>query len=621
VQKLANDRVMVLASEDGRTLRIVDLVRGTVWEQDGRSLFAESTSDRATKRESLRPCGAKAAGAHGIEIDYETDNARARLSLSLRDDGVVARMPLPEQGHVTSLTLPGSFVPVSEPRKYLLPIMQGMLWDGRGEAFELDLHEAWHMGFSMPMFGCMGSSGALLTVAETADDLTWWLGKDREGRSWCTPWHRSSLGAVRYERAVCLYPTDAGIVAVAKRYRRLVRDAGRFLGWEEKIEARPSLERLFGALMCFIGYCRDDVDYAAACRKLKSAGFERALVYPARFNVYHPGFAMGGLPPIDVSEEQIRQICGLGYDIAPWTWLNEGLDREDIRSAFRKEPTGRALPHWEIDGQQWYLCCSSTLPAAYRKSLGGAASGMTWDHFDVITCATVGECYAADHPGHAGHAEPRTEDRAHLRKLLHSAQFSVPGGKAISSESFNDAYSRECDIMSVKAWPQYGAWLFWPVPLTMLVYHDSIIHSWWEQHSYNNHQRGRINAPFYQYGGGRARTQAALDALTGSPPDVFPFGTNYAYDAGEGSKTYAYRMRLEDPEVQFALATALPVAQLHRRIGKQEMVHFDFLSEDGYVQESAFADGTHIVANFANCARAASPALDAIHSESWAEAR
>lgn len=28
------------------------------------------------------------------------------------------------------------------------------------------------------------------------------------------------------------------------------------------------------------------------------------------------------------------------------------------------------------------------------------------------------------------------------------------------------------------------------------------------------------------------------------------------------------------------------------------MVHFKILSEDGYVQESAFAAGTHVIANF-----------------------
>ena len=83
----------------------------------------------------------------------------------------------------------------------------------------------------------------------------------------------------------------------------------------------------------------------------------------------------------------------------------------------------------------------------------------------------------------------------------------------------------------------------------------------------------------------------------GCPPDVFPFGAQYGY-SGKGTDTFLYKYRLEDPEVQIALKAALPVSRLHKRIGQQEMVHFKILSEDGYVQESAFADGTRVAANF-----------------------
>jgi len=220
---------------------------------------------------------------------------------------------------------------------------------------------------------------------------------------------------------------------------------------------------------------------------------------------------------------------------------------------------------------------------------------MTWDHFDVLGCVPPLECYALDHPGHLGHPMGRTEEREWIRRAFLADHAR---GLVVSSESFNDAYSRELDIGSVKAWPQYGPWPFWPIPLTMLVYHDSMIHSWWEVHSYNNAGFGRTRgAGHFEYGGGRPKLMAALDALMGCPPDVFPFGAQYGW-TGRGVETYLYRTRFEDPEVQIALREALPVARLHRRIGMREMVHFRILSDDGYVQESAFADGTRVVANF-----------------------
>ncbi len=438
------------------------------------------------------------------------------------------------------------------------------------------------------------------------------------GRIWATPIQIDSLGTLRYERAVRLYVTEPDIVAVAKCYRARVKERGRFISWEEKLAARPGLERLFGALMTFVGYCQDDLDYAAECAKLKAYGFDRALVYPVRFNAFNPTIVMGGRPAIDLDAVQVAAIKALGYDVAPWSWLNEAMDdgTDRIRSTFRHGEDGEPLQGWAIDAQRWHPVCSSVVPEHQQAELADrgrpwgqarvcsgrkpqrspAMTDMTWDHFDVLACAPVAECYATQHAGHPGRPLSRSEDRESIRRTFLTDQAA---GLAVSSENFNDAYSMEYDLGSVKAWPQYGPWPFWPVPLTMLVYHDSMIHSWWEVHNYNSPWFGRTQmvAPFFEYGGGRPRLMASLDALMGCPPDVFPFGAQYGW-TGRGTQTFLYRYRFGDPEVQIALREALPVAKLHRRIGRQEMVDFRFLSENGYVQESAFADGTRVVANF-----------------------
>jgi hypothetical protein len=350
--------------------------------------------------------------------------------------------------------------------------------------------------------------------------------------------------------------------------------------------------------MCFVGYCKDDLDYLAGCRKLKDYGFDRALLYPGRFNMYYPDIRMGGVPAINLPSPTVEAIKALGYDVAPWSWLNEALDtgQPEVQRMFRRGSAGELLPFWAIDQQQWYGACYGFLPDYQTRALKTTIADMTWDHFDVLACVPPGECYALDHPQHPRQPASRSEGRQWVRQTFLADQGV---GRVVSSENFNDAYSLEMDIGSVKAWPQYGPWPFWPIPLTMLVYHDSMIHSWWEVHSYNNPWSGRTFWPgrLFEYGGGRPHLMAALDALMGCPPDVFPFGAQYGY-SGWGRETFLYRFRFEDPEVQIALRAALPVARLHRRIGKQEMVHFKILSEDGYIQESAFTDGTHIVANF-----------------------
>lgn len=586
---IKNSAAGIYCSENGRGLALVDRNRGTRWVMD------EKTLVYGPDRKPLVPFAANAEGQDKLVIAYRAGEISVQVIYEIKDKYVEVRLPVPEKDETGEISLAGSFIPAGEDMKLLLPIMQGMLWDGRGEAFNWTLREACHLGFSMAFIGYMGESGGLLFTAETRDDLLWWVGKDESGRFWASNLQINSLGAIRYERAGRLYFTDADIVRIAKTYRKKVIEQGNFKSWEEKIAERPGLERLFGALMCYVGYCKDDIDYVAECKKLKAYGFDRALVYPGRFNIYYPDIEMGGVPAINMKKEDVEAIKAIGYDVAPWTWINEALDdgTDKIHAMYRKDPDGKIIPHWAIDEQQWYLVCSTFFEEYQREAVKTIISDMTWDHFDVLACATIGECYALDHPNHMGHPLSRSEDRKWIKKGLMASQ---KAGRAVSSESFNDAYSLELDFGSVKAWPQYGSSPLWPIPLTMLVYHDSMIHSWWELHSYNNHWRGR-ESNFIAYGGGRPRQMAAMDALMGCPPDVFPFGAQYGYN-GRGRETFLYKYRFEDPEVQIALREALPVAKLHRRIGKLEMVHFKMLSEDGYVQETAFSDGTRVIANF-----------------------
>jgi hypothetical protein len=604
---ITNPLFTLTCDENGHNLTLTDRPRGTRWVLDEKSLVYGGVSRSIWGGPDslplpLLPAAARSDDPGTLIVSYYAGAMNLDLAYTLHEGYVEVRLPVPMEGDIGLVSLPGSFMPQEERLTLLLPIMQGMLWDGRGRAFSQIRGEGSHLGFSMAFAGFLGERGGLLVTAETRDDCRWWFGKEQAGdeqadRIWATNLQIDSLGTMRYERIVRLYLTDADIVAVAKQYRRKVIEQGRFITWDEKIAQRPAVERLFGALMCYIGYCEDDVDYLEGCRKLKAYGFDRALVYPARFNIYYPDIRMGGVPAINLPGETVEAIQSLGYEVAPWSWLNEALDTgAEAHRIYRRNAEGKIIPHWAIDDQQWYLVCYSTIVDYQRRALQECIPDMNWDHFDVLACVPPMECYALDHPQHAGHPLTRSEDRQWVRQTFLADQTA---GRIVSSENFNDGYSLEYDIGSVKAWPQYGPWPFWPVPLTMLVYHDSLIHSWWEIHSYNNPWRGRTTMldNLFEYGGGRARLMAALDALMGCPPDVFPFGAQYGY-SGHAKETFLYKYRFEDPEVQVALKAALPVARLHQRIGKQELVNFKILSEDGYVQETTFADGTRVVANF-----------------------
>lgn len=617
---ISNPSIRLSCHPDGTRLRLEDRARGSAWQLDYRSLVYQL--NRFHRRDPIPPLDgvlqpqSADLSDDSIALRFRADGEDVMFTYRLAGDGVEVTLHASGLSRLQGISLPGQFLPVEGPVRYLLPVMQGMLWQGGGPSFRWQVGDGGHGGFSMPFVGYLDRRAGLMVETVTRDDATLGVSKTADGRCEAQFIQVSSLGTMRYDRVARIVPSDSSITAIAKAYRRAVVGRGKFKNWDDKIAERPALERLFGSVMCFIGYCRDELDYAAELGRLKAYGFDRALVYPARFDNYHQPLVMGGREPINLTPDTVAAIKALGYDVAPWSWVNEALDDGSaaIRSMFRREPSGGVRPSWRIEDQQWNAVCSSFMASYKRAENVGAMADMTWDHFDVVTCATNDECHALDHPGHLGRPLSRSEDRANLHDLLRAGQ---NGNRAVSSEAFNDAYAADYDLGSVKAFPMFRHWPFWPVPLTGLVYHDSVIHSHWEVHNYNFGGFSRIGPDgLFEYGGGRPALQAALDALMGTPPDVFPFGAQYQW-TGRGAETSLTTFRFEDPAVQLALRHALPLARLHRDIGRLEMVEFDILSEDGNVQRSVFADGTTIVANFGSDMRRDIAGVGSLAGEAW----
>ena len=78
------------------------------------------------------PASARSGNPAELIIYYRAGDAALEISYTLRDEYAVARMLVPASDEIRFASLPGSFLPEGERLKLLLPIMQGMLWDGRG---------------------------------------------------------------------------------------------------------------------------------------------------------------------------------------------------------------------------------------------------------------------------------------------------------------------------------------------------------------------------------------------------------------------------------------------------------------------------------------------------------
>ena len=469
-------------------------------------------------------------------------------------------------------------------------------------------------GFSMAMFGQIAKRSGLLTITETDLDAVLYWEKTNSGEIRIMWRQVPSFGQLRYPRQVVLFPTDSSLTAICKSYRRYEIEKGRFRTWDEKITERPQLAQLFGSAIVFIGYVQDpELDYADSFRRLKAAGIDKAYVYPVYFvctnisdsvsqNIYKP-----------IDERQLHSLLHeLGYMGGSFVYITDGPagSSEDPWRELRLDQSGKPFIYWEMAGRKWFSFSLEKRLKLARYYLDKEHDGLDWIHYDTLTCRPFVEDY---NPGHRADTQADQTNRKDM--LLHAAK----KGFLVSSEGFWGRMTPYYDLGSTKYPHALGSEEYCIVPMTMLVYHDSAYHIWWEIDNYNNpehrSQYGRGFASRFAMGGGAPKVQSVMDALMGTPPDLFPFGMmgNFIPHAKE---RYFYKYRLEDPSVQEAITYVKPVMELNARIGKLEMIEHHLHTPEGALQETVFADGTRVMANFANIALEA-PGVGLLRAESW----
>jgi len=610
--ELRNEMIRLTVREDASDAVVTDLRRRCSWRLDmSRVAYRRyGSGDRECPeivrgkipmdREPLALGKARHCGST-IRVTYSLPEGDIQYTWRLGRDYVEVGL-MSDADSIEFIALPGAFVPSEGSRQIAVPIYQGVICRGTERVWERSVPSSGHEGFSMAMGAVIGERGALLITQESPTDWVCTYGQDLAGPFFVFEQRHCPVNGW-YERQVRLYPVDKDITAICKRYRRRVIERGEFVSWDDKLEQKPIVEHLFGALFAFLGYNRtDQIDYVASARQLKEYGFESIFYYPVRMCHYSLDFKMGGDEPIWLSGEQIQAIKRNGGSyVAPWAWVYEGLDdgSQRMRRIFRHDKYGRLVPGWRIDQFQWYAVCTPYQIDHMKRRFETDMKQMDWIHYDVTAMRVGHVCFNTDHAAHGNRPMGRREDFKYTRQLLGPA---TNGNRIVSSEGFVDRYTSSYDIGTTKIYPNWGDTPFIPVPMTMLVFHDSCIHDWWEVHNYNRHV-GFAEEADHGIGSnscGKPEKKAAMDALYGCPPNLFPFGKQYAWVDFRTRQTYSYLVRLEDDEVQRAIRAALPVARLHKQIGRCEMVSFDFVTDDYAVQTSAFSDGTQIIANISD---------------------
>jgi hypothetical protein len=132
----------LLCHETGADLTFVDKKRGTRWLLDPRSQIVSQQASLETQQ-LFQPVSSRIEDCRMI-VTYQVGNAYIDFQYILHEKYVEVHCPVTDSSDVRRLSLPGSFTPDGETFHLLLPIIQGMLRDGRGPASENLLSEASH---------------------------------------------------------------------------------------------------------------------------------------------------------------------------------------------------------------------------------------------------------------------------------------------------------------------------------------------------------------------------------------------------------------------------------------------------------------------------------------------
>ncbi|MGQ9661674.1 MAG: hypothetical protein ACUVWX_04945, partial [Kiritimatiellia bacterium] len=421
-------------------------------------------------------------------------------------------------------------------------------------------------------------SGYVAIIEENADARIA-LRQDQTGRLTYSVRWLPSMGTLSYPRTIryrfLSHPT---VTSLAKSFRQYAKSAGLFRSLEEKIAERPLLGKLIGATACFVGYEASKLDYVDTFRRLRAMGHKRFYAFP----LYHVncGFEgqFGGMQLIDIRDcaQELRQ---LGAITGSWVYLAGLPEQPHLARLALRNADGTVPLNWRIGDELWLQTCMIEA----RQWLAGASEAIDEadaHHFDTTASNSLMECYVPTHP-----ADRRT-DRAARIAIFEEV---LKRGRIVASEGVKNWAVPYYDIGSNKEIPVANETpAFRVVPLQHLVYHDAIFALWWEVDTYD--------CP--HFGGGNPVAQSLTDLLYGDMPLLFPVGRQYRWVDRGRWHAEEFEHSLELLACQEAARRAVEVASNFERVATAEMTSFDWLTPDGTVQQTEFANGVSVIANF-----------------------
>jgi hypothetical protein len=564
--RLSNRLLDVAVEPSTGALHVTDKRTKAAWEQQA------GRSNMVWKSISLS--GGKAIyEGDRYRAELTLDRARPEIEFTLTGEGPLKQMlgfPLP------FVTAAGSMLVVPINEGILYPVDDGSVRTGQLAAY------AGHSGLSMPWFGVFQSaSGAgVMGIIETPDDARIEIARQSGAGLYIRPLWEASRQEFRYPRKIrYVFLDKGGYVAQAKRYREYARQAGLFKTLADKRRENPNVDLLIGAANIW----NWDRDKVGLCQEMKSLGMDRIL------------WSGGGSP------QQVAEIARLGYlpgryDIYQDVWPPDapsGLKKDGWPDDLVWLPNGDWMKGWAShhtnpDGTttvyQGGVISSPRQLARARERMPKELQTTPFKAYfiDTTTASPWREDYNPAHP------LTRGEDRRYKMQLLEfvSREMKLVTGSETGLDTAVPYVHYFEGMLSLAPYrlPDSGRNMlqykeptpdflkfqvghFYRVPLWELVYHECVVSTWYWG-DYNN------KAPEVW------DRRDLFNIVYGTPP-------MYMFDMAtwrKDSKRFAESYR-----------KICPVA---RRLGYDEMISHEFLSEDHAVQRTRWSSGVEVTVDF-----------------------
>ncbi len=564
---------VTLHTADAR-LTVADRRTGQAWEQRPKSA-------------SVVVAAAKPV-ANGLDLRLLQPEGANELAATLRLDGERPEIvvELEGKGEMSSaLAFPPPFA-AAKGQLLILPVNEGISYPADDASLPpMHYHLYGGHGLCMPWWGHTDGERGAMTIIETADDAAVRIPR-LDGLLHLAPEWQPQKGQFGTKRVIRYAFFDkGGYVAMAKRYREYARKVGLFKSLEDKRKANPNVDLLIGAanVWCW------EKDAPAIARELQAAGIRRILwsngrppeqlealnklpgVLTSRYDIYQDTMDPANFP-------RLRWIHG---DWTTEAWANGDLMRG---------PNGDWLKGWEVEAKDGGMIpcgvlCDLRAPDYARRRIPAELKSHPYRcrFIDTTTASPWRECYDPKHPC------TRTESKRAKMELLRLVGEEC--GLVCGSETGHDAavpfvhYFEGMLSLGPYRVPDSGRamqklWLdvpqavakfqtghFYRLPLWELVYHDCVVAQWYWG-DYNNKLPSLWDR------------RDLWNALYGTPP-MFMFS----------------RKLWEESRDRF-VRSYKAIEPVARATGYSEMLSHKWLTPDHAVQETRFANGVVVTANF-----------------------